>query len=611
MWYRILGLIWKCARYCLAILLLASVCKAQTNISGTIAVNTRWIKAGSPYNITGATAVAEGALLTIEAGVTVNFISLLGIVVNGKVEAIGLPNDSIYLNAPNSPSIKFKISKSFYLQNKGSLTLSYCHQQGAFYFALLESNVGAVTVSHSVFTSNEYIFFGKGGENILSIQDSRFETSKYAVSNINVNAKNCTFENLENYALFQVGTSTIDKCTFRNISSRAIEVNAPVLIRDCIFDGNGTALFTQSLNKPFVVVRNTFTNNTVALYYTGSAGTVDSIDNNTFCNNVKFDVESQILNDRRLNISNNCWCEQDTSKILSRISFPEKVIVAPLHISCRPCEAKITRPIDSIICSNKSISLIGKPMPQMQIQWLPSVRFDNSQSSTATFTQSNTTNDTILSKIYYRVTNSVSSCTALDSFTLKILPKNAAKCRDCKVYLPMNNITVCADKPVNIGWEQPQPFLTYQWSPTEGLSDFNAFNPQLALPNTTEEIVLRKYVVLIADTAASCTFADSVTVVVLPIYGGTCGTRPELHVYNIITPNNDNKNETLYIENLNYYKTIEITIYNKWGQQVYDNKDYQNDWSGNQMPDGSYYCHVIVPELKKELRANFMILRGE
>lgn len=608
---KLVQILWKMAQYCSAILLLSSICVAQTTISGTIATNTQWNKANSPYNITGATSVAEGVVLNIEAGVTVNFISPLGIVVNGKVEAIGTPSDSIYFNTLIASASKLKNSKSFYLQNKGSLTLSYCRQQGAFYFTLLERNVGIVAVSHSVFSANEFIFFGKGGDNLLSIQDANFKNSKYAINNINVNVKNCIFENLENYALFQVGKSKIDKCTFRNVDNRAIEVNAPVAIQDCIFEGNRTAIFTQSIGEPFVLVRNKFLENTVALYFTGNAEIADSIYNNLFCNNIEKDIENPILNDTKLNLSNNCWCRQDTNAILARISNPEKAIVAPLHISCRPCEAKITKPLDSIICSNKNILFQGRPMPDMQVQWLPSISFASSQASNATFAQSNTTADTISSTIYYRVTNPAAGCTALDSVTIKILPKQEAKCRDCKVYLPKDSLIICAEKPVDIGWQASSPFLTYQWSPIDGLTGYKGFNPQLVLSNATEENVLRKYKVLVVDSAAKCTFEDSIVVVVLPLYSITCGVLPELHVYNIITPNDDDQNKTLFIENLKFYKKIEITIFNKWGQQVYDNKDYQNDWSGNQMPDGSYYCHVVVPELKKELRVNFMILRGD
>ena len=47
---------------------------------------------------------------------------------------------------------------------------------------------------------------------------------------------------------------------------------------------------------------------------------------------------------------------------------------------------------------------------------------------------------------------------------------------------------------------------------------------------------------------------------------------------------------------------IEIEIYNRWGNLVYKNTDYQNDWDGKgtgnflgkDLPGGTYYCGIKV-----------------
>lgn len=59
---------------------------------------------------------------------------------------------------------------------------------------------------------------------------------------------------------------------------------------------------------------------------------------------------------------------------------------------------------------------------------------------------------------------------------------------------------------------------------------------------------------------------------------------------NIITPNDDDKNETFIIRGIT--DRYELFIYNRWGKQVYESLDYQNDWKGEGLADGTYYYIV-------------------
>ena len=66
---------------------------AQTDVSGSITVNTTWTKSGSPYNISSNINVLENIILTIEPGVEVigttaflgNRIDLQGVSVQSKL----------------------------------------------------------------------------------------------------------------------------------------------------------------------------------------------------------------------------------------------------------------------------------------------------------------------------------------------------------------------------------------------------------------------------------------------------------------------------------------------------------------------------------------------
>jgi len=58
---------------------------------------------------------------------------------------------------------------------------------------------------------------------------------------------------------------------------------------------------------------------------------------------------------------------------------------------------------------------------------------------------------------------------------------------------------------------------------------------------------------------------------------------------NVMTPNGDNKNDLFVIKNLMEWEYKELIIVNRWGQVVYYNNDYKNDWDGGSVSDGVYF----------------------
>ncbi|NER15857.1 T9SS type B sorting domain-containing protein [Spongiivirga citrea] len=62
------------------------------------------------------------------------------------------------------------------------------------------------------------------------------------------------------------------------------------------------------------------------------------------------------------------------------------------------------------------------------------------------------------------------------------------------------------------------------------------------------------------------------------------------------SPNGDTINDTWVIENIDDFPNSKVTVYNRWGQKVFEANNYQNDWdgtsteagSGNRLPAGSY-----------------------
>ena len=78
---------------------------------------------------------------------------------------------------------------------------------------------------------------------------------------------------------------------------------------------------------------------------------------------------------------------------------------------------------------------------------------------------------------------------------------------------------------------------------------------------------------------------------------------------NIFTPNNDGKNDMFEFKNLDHYPDAELTVYNRWGNKVYESTNYQNSWGGGGQVDGVYYYILTAPKLDKPLTGFVQILR--
>lgn len=64
----------------------------------------------------------------------------------------------------------------------------------------------------------------------------------------------------------------------------------------------------------------------------------------------------------------------------------------------------------------------------------------------------------------------------------------------------------------------------------------------------------------------------------------------ELRFPNVITPNNDGKNDVLILSK--FSKDVGIVIYNRWGKEVYKSDTYQDDFAGEGLPAGTYFMEI-------------------
>lgn len=68
-----------------------------------------------------------------------------------------------------------------------------------------------------------------------------------------------------------------------------------------------------------------------------------------------------------------------------------------------------------------------------------------------------------------------------------------------------------------------------------------------------------------------------------------------LKIPNTFTPNGDGLNDYFEIPGLAQFPEHRLTIFNRWGNEIFRSRNYQNNWNGSNLGEGTYY---YVLELK-------------
>lgn len=84
-----------------------------------------------------------------------------------------------------------------------------------------------------------------------------------------------------------------------------------------------------------------------------------------------------------------------------------------------------------------------------------------------------------------------------------------------------------------------------------------------------------------------------------------CCTLDSLIVSNGITPNGDGKNDVFVIKSPLCCDYVAIEVYNRWGNVVYKNADYKNNWAGDnqngeRLVAGTYFVVIKLPDGNKK-----------
>ncbi len=140
---------------------------------------------------------------------------------------------------------------------------------------------------------------------------------------------------------------------------------------------------------------------------------------------------------------------------------------------------------------------------------------------------------------------------------------------------------------------------SYSWDPPEWLSNPSWYTTQ-ASPDATTIFSLT------VTDQFGCTNNDFVTVYV---------DEEPLTIYNGFTPNGDGFNDTWVIENIHLFPDVEVSVFDRRSNLVYQAVGYSNNWNGKHyrtgkdLPFGTYYYVITIPSAGKTFRGSVSILR--
>jgi gliding motility-associated-like protein len=190
-------------------------------------------------------------------------------------------------------------------------------------------------------------------------------------------------------------------------------------------------------------------------------------------------------------------------------------------------------------------------------------------------------------KLHY-VFTSQAGCTYTDSVSIAVYPTPT-------VTMPATT-TMLEGTQINIIPQVTGNGLTYQWSPTTGVSDPTKLSPAFSPTVDT------KYMLTITtDKGCSASVETNILVLKTPVAPNT------------FTPNNDGINDTWNIKYLDTYPTAIVEVFNRNGAKVFSSNKYTVPWDGKfngaVLPFGVYYYVIDTKSGRKPLTGSLTIIK--
>lgn len=236
--------------------------------------------------------------------------------------------------------------------------------------------------------------------------------------------------------------------------------------------------------------------------------------------------------------------------------------------------------IDQVVCLGDPITLLTKRTSQThQYEWL-----DTNGNSLSTQTE-------------FEVTPS-----ATTFFVLNVTDENGCNASDTiDVFVDTTPIEAGFSIPFIIGYAPLEITFTDQSIAADTVTwDFGDGTTSTERSPTYTFEMVGEYEVVQQVSANGICFRDS-TILIRVV--------EPLNIPNGISPNGDGSNDRWIIENIELFPEHTIKVFNQWGNKVFEATNYQNDWSGDQLPDATYFYVITLGGNIPDAKGYLMILR--
>jgi gliding motility-associated-like protein len=219
-------------------------------------------------------------------------------------------------------------------------------------------------------------------------------------------------------------------------------------------------------------------------------------------------------------------------------------------------------PADTSVCSGAPVQLRAIAPAGATYAWSPTAGLSATNISNPVAVVTNNSN--------YRVTATLNGCVRTANTNINIRPNPVVTAGSDK--------TIVDGADVELNGSASGNTVSIAWTPAATLTGANTFTP-IAKPSTTTTYTMR----VVNDQG--CTSNDDAVVTVIPY----C-----VKVMNAFTPNGDGINDRWLVTNgAACTNQIVVKVFNRYGNEVYSNENYQNNWDGTYkgkpVPDGTYY----------------------